>query len=280
MYTSPQLAPCWTRGRAGGRPGQDAALTDGSRRRAWGLAWLLPPPGAPQQTCADLTAFHRATGEVVWRKALRAVGEGYGPAVVAHVAGRDQLLQLGGTYTRGCDPETGALLWECEGPAKKVCVSTAVFDNDTVYATGGYPNRRLMAIRANGTGDVTQSHLTWFVDVKAGYVPSLVLRDGLLYSVVDQGLMRCYNAADGRVLWEHDFKVPFYSSPALAGDRIYLFDRKGKGYVVPASLPGTFAQMCSGRIGTFIERMSALGLLHSNTAVVSSGAVTFVTKVR
>ena len=182
-----------------------------------------------------LTAFHRATGEVVWRKALRAVGEGYGPAVVAHVAGRDQLLQLGGTYTRGCDPETGALLWECEGPAKKVCVSTAVFDNDTVYATGGYPNRRLMAIRANGTGDVTQSHLTWFVDVKAGYVPSLVLRDGLLYSVVDQGLMRCYNAADGRVLWEHDFKVPFYSSPALAGDRIYLFDRKGKGYEVPAS---------------------------------------------
>jgi hypothetical protein len=180
-----------------------------------------------------LTAFHRATGEVVWRTHLRSVGEGYAPAIVAHVAGRDQLLQLGGTYTRGCDPETGGLLWECEGPAKKVCVATAVFDQKTVYATGGYPNRRLMAIRADGKGDVTTSHMTWFVDVKAGYVPSPVLKDGLLYTVTDQGLMRCYNAADGRVLWEQDFKTPFYSSPTLAGDKLYAFDRKGKGYIMP-----------------------------------------------
>ena len=181
-----------------------------------------------------LTAFHRATGEVVWRTKLRAVGEGYAPAVVAHVAGRDQLLQLGGTFTRGCDPETGALLWECEGPAKKVCVATAVFDQNTVYAMGGYPNRRLMAIRADGQGNVTTSHMTWFVDVKAGYVPSPVLNDGLLYVVTDQGLMRCYQATDGRVLWEQDFKTPFYSSPTLAGNKLYLFDRKGQGYVMPA----------------------------------------------
>ena len=181
-----------------------------------------------------LTAFHRATGEVVWRTRLRSVSEGYAPAVVAHVAGRDQLLQVGGTYSRGCDPETGALLWECEGPAKKVCVATAVFDQNTVYVTGGYPNRRLMAIRADGKGDVTTSRMTWFVDVKAGYVPSPVLRDGLLYAVTDQGLMRCYHAADGHVLWEQDFKTLFYSSPTLAGNKLYLFDRKGKGYIMPA----------------------------------------------
>ena len=180
-----------------------------------------------------LAALHRATGEVVWRKALRAVGEGYAPAVVAHVCGRDQLLQLGGTFTRGCDPETGALLWECEGPALKVCVATAVFDKDTIYATGGYPNRKLMAVRADGTGDVTKSHMTWFSDAKVGYVPSPVLLDGLLYAVADQGLMRCYNAADGKVLWEQDFKAPFYSSPTLVGNSIYAFDRKGKGYIVP-----------------------------------------------
>ena len=180
-----------------------------------------------------LTAFHRATGEVVWRTRLRAVGEGYGPAVVAHVAGRDQLLQLGGTYTRGCDPETGKLLWECEGPAKKVCVATAAFDRDTVYATGGYPNRILIAIRADGKGEVTKSHIRWSSDAKVGYVPSPILHAGLLYAVADQGLMRCYDTADGRVLWEHDFKAPFYSSPTLAGDALYLFDRKGKGYIVP-----------------------------------------------
>ena len=49
---------------------------------------------------------------------------------------------------------------------------------------------------------------------------------------------------------------------------------------VPAALPGTLDQMCSGRIGTFICRMSALGLLVCMTSVVSSGAVTVLTKVR
>ena len=49
---------------------------------------------------------------------------------------------------------------------------------------------------------------------------------------------------------------------------------------VAAALPETLDQMCSGRIGTFICRMSALGLLSWKTSVVSSGAVTFFTNVR
>jgi len=179
-----------------------------------------------------LTALHRQTGEVVWRKTLRAAIESYGPAVVRRVAGRDQLLLIGGTSTRGYDPENGALLWECEGPAR-TCVATPVVDDDTVYATGGYPGRKFLGIRADGKGDVPKSHLRWSGDAKAGYVPSPVLYGGLLYAVADQGLMRCYDAKDGRVLWEQDFKVPFYSSPTLAGNSVYAFDRKGKGFIIP-----------------------------------------------
>jgi outer membrane protein assembly factor BamB len=180
-----------------------------------------------------LTALHRQTGEVVWRRAMSSAIESYAPAVVRRVAGREQLLLIGGTSTRGYDPENGDLLWTCAGPAR-TCVATVVSDGEFVYATGGYPGRQFIAIRADGKGDVTKSHLAWTSDAKVGYVPSPVLRDGLLYAVADQGLMRCYEAASGRVLWERDFKAPFYSSPTLAGDRLYLFDRKGKGYIVPA----------------------------------------------
>ena len=179
-----------------------------------------------------LTALHRLSGEVVWRKAIRANNESYAPAQVRRVAGRDQLLLIGGLSTRAYDPENGALLWECDGPAR-TCVATPVVDRDTVYATGGYPGRQFIAIRADGKGDVTKSHLTWTSDAKVGYVPSPVLYEGLLYAVADQGLMRCYEAKDGGVLWEQDFKSPFYSSPTLAENRIYVFDRKGKGYIVP-----------------------------------------------
>jgi len=179
-----------------------------------------------------LTALHRMSGEVVWRKRLRASVESYATAVVRRVAGRDQLLLVGGLSTRGYNPDNGALLWECDGPAR-TCVASPVSDQSTVYATGGYPGRKFIAIRADGAGNVTKSHLAWTSDAKVGYVPSPVLLDGLLYAVADQGLMRCYDAKNGQVVWEHDFKTPFYSSPTLVENKLYLFDRKGKGYIVP-----------------------------------------------
>ena len=108
----------------------------------------------------------------------------------------------------------------------------AAFDENTVYATGGYPQKALLAFRADGTGEVTKTHLRWKSDRKAGYVPSPLLHEGLLYAVNDKGLLRCYDTADGEVVWQHDTKAPFYSSPVLVGESIYVFDREGKCYVI------------------------------------------------
>jgi len=193
-------------------------------------AVIVPVEGS--QECR-MVALHRATGETVWRATLRKVTESYASPLMARVAGRDQLLLIGGESTRGYDPENGALEWECEGPSK-FCGATPVVGGNVVYATAGWPKRALLAIRADGKGDVTKSHVVWSSDAKAGYIPSPVLLDGQLYAVNDQGLMRCYDAADGRVLWEQDFKAPFYSSPLVAGGKIYEFDRRGKGYVMNA----------------------------------------------
>ncbi len=178
-----------------------------------------------------LTALHRKTGAVVWRASLTKGAESYASPLVAHVAGRDQAILIGGKKTHSFDPGSGKLLWTCDGPAE-FCAGTAAFSKDTVFSSGGYPERVLLAIRADGSGDVTQSHLRWQSDAKAGYVPSPLLHDGLLYAVSDIGLLRCYEADSGKIVWEHALKAPFYSSPVLIGDRIYLFDREGNGYVV------------------------------------------------
>ncbi len=183
------------------------------------------------QEDSRMVAVHRGTGKVVWRNTMRKIKESYASPLVAHVAGRDQLLLIGGETTRAYDPASGALLWECEGPST-FCGATPVVDQDTVYVTGGYPKRALMAIRADGSGDVTATHVKWQSDKKAGYVPSPVLHEGLLYAVNDQGLMRCYAASDGAVVWEEALAKPFYSSPVLAGGMIYLFDREGQGRVM------------------------------------------------
>jgi len=193
-------------------------------------AVILPTEGA---NGCRMTALHRATGGVVWRTTLRTVKESYASPLVARVAGRDQLLLIGGESTRGYNPENGALLWECEGPST-YCGATPAFGADRIYATAGWPKRALFAIRADGHGDVTKSHLLWASDAKAGYVPSPVLRDGLLYAVNDQGLLRCYDADDGKVLWEENLRNPVYSSPLVADGKVYVFDRKGNGYIMDA----------------------------------------------
>jgi outer membrane protein assembly factor BamB len=201
-------------------------------------AVILPVEGAPG---CRMAALHRATGAVVWRTTLRAVKESYASALVARVAGRDQLLLIGGDTTRGYDPENGGLLWECQGPST-FCGATPVVGGDVMYATAGWPKRALLAIRADGSGDVTKSHVLWSSDAKAGYIPTPLLSEGVLYAVNDQGLLRGYDAKDGKVLWERDFKAPFYSSPLLAGGTLYLFDRKGKGYALAAGrAPGPVA---------------------------------------
>jgi outer membrane protein assembly factor BamB len=180
-----------------------------------------------------LTALHRKTGAVVWRSSLTKGLESYASPLVARVAGRDQAILIGGKKTHSFDPNNGKLLWTCDGPAE-FCAATAAFDQSTVFSSGGYPDKGLLAIRADGSGDVTQSHLRWQSDAKAGYVPSPLLHDGLLYAVSDNGLLRCYEADTGKIVWEHALKAPFYSSPVLVGERIYLFDREAKGYVVRA----------------------------------------------
>ena len=193
-------------------------------------AVILPSDGSVGN---KLTALHRQTGAVVWRASLTKGLESYASPLVMRVAGRDQAILIGGLKTHSFDPQTGKLLWTCDGPAE-FCAATAAFSEDTVFATGGYSQKGLLAIRADGAGDVTRSHLRWKSDAKAGYVPSPLLHQGLLYAVSDTGLMRCYDAASGQVVWEHPLKAPFYSSPVLAGDRVYVFDRKGKGYVFKA----------------------------------------------
>jgi len=216
----------------------------------------------------QLTAYHRRTGKILWAAAVPGEHESYASAMVGRSAGRDQLVLVGPANIMSYDPNTGKPLWTCDGPAK-CYVAVASFDEKRVYATGGYPKRSLYAINADGSGNVTDTHLAWKSDRWAGYVPSLLLHDGLIYAVNDEGRLRCYQADSGAVVWEQKLGSKFYSSPVLVDDRIYLFDRKGKGFVLKAgreftmlaenTLPhGAFATpvICNNRI--YIRTLSSL----------------------
>src|SRR5439155_20022653 len=112
-----------------------------------------------------LTALDIETGKVVWHTERKTVGKygNYATPALAVISDKAQLLQAGLGQTASYDPQTGKLLWFCEGPAE-VTANTLAFSATTVFSSGGFPEKELRAIRGDGKDDVSQSHLAWKVD--------------------------------------------------------------------------------------------------------------------
>jgi outer membrane protein assembly factor BamB len=179
-----------------------------------------------------LAALSRKTGEIVWR-IRRPRGESYATPVVAEVAGRPQLLLHGVSRVSSYNPATGELLWHCRGPSD-VTACTMAFGSELVYASGGYPQKEILCIRADGSGDVTGTHILWRSKKGAAYVPSPLLFDGLLLVVADGGTATCFDARDGSTVWRKRLRGDFSSSPTLAGGHIFISSESGRTYVLKA----------------------------------------------
>lgn len=171
-----------------------------------------------------LAALHRKTGEIVWRTA-RKKGGSYGTPVVANVAGKTQLLLSGRTSVDSYDPETGKLIWTCNGPAD-VIANTVGFDDNHVYASGGYPQKEILCIRADGTGDVSDTHVAWRAARGVSYEPSPLVHDGLVY-FASSGIVTCFDVATGEEVWKKRIGGGVSSSFVLVGDKLLIGDESG-----------------------------------------------------
>jgi outer membrane protein assembly factor BamB len=182
-----------------------------------------------------VAALDRQTGTLVWRTARKATGlnGNYATPVVATLAGKPQLILTGLREVTSYDPETGKRLWWCTGPAMVTACTAACGDN-LVFATGGYPEREILAIRADGAGDVTRSHIVWRTSKGVTYVPSPLYHDGSLYVVNDTGVATRFEGTTGKQIWQGRLTGEFSSSPVLAGGLLYATNEAGTTFVMKA----------------------------------------------
>lgn len=176
-----------------------------------------------------LSALRRDTGEVVWR-IHRMDYQSFSSPNIGRIAGCDQLLVLGPKEVSSYDPANGKRIWYATGPTLEHA-ATAVFDDQTVYATAGFPDKRLYAIRADGSGDVTATHILWKLMKDGSFVPTPLLREGLLYAVNDGGLAMCLDAKTGETVWSQKLGGGFSASPVLVGDKLFVPNEAGKTFI-------------------------------------------------
>lgn len=188
-----------------------------------------------------LAAFERESGKEVWRT-RRPENISYSTPVVAHVAGRDQLLISGADQVASYDPNTGKPLWSVKGTTAATC-GTIVWDGEAVFASGGYPGSETIAIRADGSGDVL-----WRNNQKC-YEQSMLAADGHLYALTGNGIVYCWRASDGKEMWNKRLGGPVSASPVLAGGHIYWANEKGVMFVFKPN-PEKFELVAQNQLGT------------------------------
>jgi len=189
---------------------------------------------------ASIAAFDGETGRELWRTP-RPQMTSYSSPIVARVSGRAQLLLSGCDRVVSYDPASGTPLWEVEGPSKATC-GTMVWDGDLVFASGGYPEKQTMAIKADGSGEIV-----WRSPEKC-YEQSLLAHNGRLYALDDNGIAICWDAQTGRRQWKERLGGPVSASPVLAGRHVYASNEEGVTFVFRPD-PEKFTLVARNQLG-------------------------------
>ena len=190
-----------------------------------------------------LLRIDRKTGKTIWKverptNAIRESPDAYTTPALLRYGNTVEIVISGGDCVTGHDPATGKELWRANGlnpenhPFYRIVASPVVYEG-VIYA----PTRvkPLLAIKAGGRGDITESHRLWSFQ-NGPDVPTPVTDGKYFYVVDDKGVMWCLEAKTGQTIWgpQRIKNGTYSSSPVLADGKIYITDEDGLTTVVKA----------------------------------------------
>ncbi|MDP6381260.1 MAG: PQQ-binding-like beta-propeller repeat protein, partial [Phycisphaerae bacterium] len=154
----------------------------------------------------------------------RTVASSWTTPIVIDAGGRRQLITCATPWVLAYDPADGTELWGAEFLLGDVAPSP-IFAGGLVFAVND--GAVLAAIRPDGDGVVTDTKIVWKAHDGLPDIASPVSDGNLVYLVAAGGLITCYDAADGKKVWEKYLERNYTASPSLVGNRIYLLDMDG-----------------------------------------------------
>ena len=202
-------------------------------------------------------ALNKQTGETRWKmnRVPIAAGESLGAkldlkkigkpgdskkafatAKLIAVNGQRQLIAPGGEVTVAYDPETGSEIWRVRHPGGFNVAARPLFAHGMTYIFTSGLTGYLLAIKADGTGDVTDSHVAWSSTRSTPRIPSPIILGDLMFMVTDKGgIVRCLNAKTGDEVWKKRLGGDHWASPFYADGNLYFLSKTGEVRVLNAA---------------------------------------------
>jgi outer membrane protein assembly factor BamB len=182
-----------------------------------------------------VAALDKASGKVAW-KTPRENKTGASPfsfstPILIEVGGQKQVVSAGSGCVMSLDPKNGKEIWRVSYGAGYSVVPKPVFANGLVYVCSGYNTPNVLAIKPDGKGDVTNTHVAFKVTKNAPHNPSPLVVGDSLYLISDGGVLSCLDAMKGTERWNERVGKAYSASPLYAGGLIYLLDETGNATV-------------------------------------------------
>jgi outer membrane protein assembly factor BamB len=196
-----------------------------------------------------VAALDKNTGKIAWKTSRSFdhsqmkddLRKAYNTPMVIHADGKDQLISIGAHRVYSYDVHTGKELWFFDIPGFSN-VAQPVWADGMLYVSTGFGKADLWAVRTDGSGDVSKTHVAWkFKKGTPCRSTPLLVGDGSqrrIFMVTDAGIGQYVNPENGEAIWTKRMGATYSASPMLINGLIYCFDEKGSSFVLkPADTP-------------------------------------------
>jgi outer membrane protein assembly factor BamB len=200
---------------------------------------------------AFVVAIEKQTGKTRWKTARRQPSaQAYSTPLVIRTGERDEVISVGAYRATAYDPATGREIWRVSYPVRFPDgfsnVMRPVYGAGLLFISGGFNIPSFIAVRPDGTGDVTRTHVAWTLMRGAPLTPSPLVVGNDLYLVNDSGIALCLDARTGERYWQQRLNGNYSASPVFADGRIYFLSEEGTATVIE---PGhQFREVASNRL--------------------------------
>ena len=190
--------------------------------------------------------------------------QAYATPLVIEAGGRTQVIAPGAFRAIAYDPRTGKEIWWVRYGQGFSNVPRPVFGAGLVFICSGFFEPVLLAVRPDGRGDVTNSHVAWTLKRGAPLTPSPLLAEENLYVVSDNGIGTCLDARTGETHWRERLGGTFSASPVYADGRIYFLNEDGQTTVVAPEAVSKAGNKSARRTDSGLHRGFRRGAVHQN----------------